>query len=90
MFLIGDFEKSLGRIYKNRSNPMIDFQKLDFIVLKLSLVLWHKAKKVRERQPEVREAIENICQTIVSSMDNCFTARDTQQIIEVMKRLGYL
>ena len=69
---------------------MIDFQKLDFIFLKLSLVLWHKAKKVRERQPEVREAIENICQTIVSSMDNCFTARDTQQIIEVMKRLGYL
>ena len=48
-----------------------------------SLVLWHKAKKLRTQHPEVREAIENLCQTILSSMQNCFRGRDTAAIIEV-------
>ena len=48
-----------------------------------SLVLWHKAKKLRTKHPEVREAIENLCQTILSSMQNCFRGRDTPAIIEV-------
>ena len=50
-----------------------------------SLVLWHKAKKMRQKQPEVKEAIENICQTIVSSMTNCFAGNDTADIIHVNK-----
>ena len=50
-----------------------------------SLVLWHKAKKMRQKQPEVKEAIENICQTIVSSMTNCFAGNDTADIIQVNK-----
>ena len=35
-----------------------------------SLVLWHKARKLRKKHPEVKEAIESICQTILSSMRN--------------------
>ena len=46
-----------------------------------SLVLWHKARKLRKKHPEVKEAIENICQTILSSMQNCF--KDTDLIIKV-------
>jgi len=49
-----------------------------------SLVLWHKAKKMRQKQPEVKEAIENICQTIVSSMTNCFAGNDTADIIQAI------
>ena len=54
-----------------------------------SLVLWHKAKKLRRKHPEVREAIENICQTILSSMQNCFTGKDTAVIIEVKSVLSH-
>ena len=46
-----------------------------------SLVLWHKARKLRKKHPEVKEAIDSICQTILSSMQNCF--KDTEVIIDV-------
>ena len=39
---------------------------------------------MRQKQPEVKEAIETICQTIVSSMRNCFSGNDTADIIEAM------
>ena len=49
-----------------------------------SLVFWHKAKKLREKHKEVKDAIENICQTIVSSMEGCFDSKDTDDIIRTM------
>jgi len=49
-----------------------------------SLVYWHKAKKLREGSQEVKDAIENIGQTIVSSMEGCFSAQDTDTIIRGM------
>ena len=48
-----------------------------------SLSLWHKARKLRERSPEVNDAIETICQTILSSLEGCFSSKDTREIIEV-------
>ena len=33
---------------------------------------------------QVKEAIENVGQTILSSMDYCFSAKDTKSIIEVV------
>ena len=33
--------------------------------------------------PQVKDAIENIGQTIVSSMEGCFSAKDTDAIIRV-------
>ena len=33
--------------------------------------------------PQVKDAIENIGQTIVSSMEGCFSAQDTDTIIRV-------
>ena len=48
-----------------------------------SLSLWHKARKLRERSPEVNEAIDTICQTILSSLEGCFSSKDTWEIIEV-------
>ena len=33
--------------------------------------------------PQVKDAIENIGQTIVSSMEGCFSAQDTDAIIRV-------
>ena len=48
-----------------------------------SLVLWHKARKLRERNQEVKDAIDNICQTILSSLEGCFSSEDTREIIEV-------
>ena len=48
-----------------------------------SLLLWHKARMLREKSTEVNEAIENINRTIVLSMAGCFSSPDTDDIIKV-------
>ena len=73
MFLIGDFERSL--------------------------VVWYRARTVRGKVTRVTEAsaasnlvsimnsslqaIDKICQTIIASLSNCFSAFDTDAIIQV-------
>ena len=73
MFLIGDFERSL--------------------------VEWYRARTVRGKVTRVTEAsaasnlvsimnsslqaIDKICQTIIASLSNCFSAFDTDAIIQV-------
>ena len=51
-----------------------------------SLVLWHKARMLREKSLEVNEAIEQINQTIISSMEGCFSSPDNDQLIQNLIR----
>ena len=62
-----------------------DMAKCMFLVgdFENSLLVWHKVKKIRGSTPEIKEAIENVEQTILSSMEHCFSSRDIKTVIEV-------
>ena len=80
MFLISDFEKSL--VYWHKAKKLREGSQE---------VIWSKTLRLQTTTDnffidillQVKDAIENIGQTIVSSMEGCFRAQDTDTIIRV-------
>ena len=78
MFLISDFEKSL--VYWHKAKKLREgSQEVVNSIYDITVTNCHNLIDVLQ----VKDAIENIGQTIVSSMEGCFSAKDTDTIIKV-------
>ena len=78
MFLISDFEKSL--VYWHKAKKLREgSQEVVNSIYDITVTNCHNLIDVLQ----VKDAIENIGQTIVSSMEGCFSAQDTDAIIRV-------
>ena len=54
-----------------------------------SLLVWHKARKIRENVEEVNDAIENVGQTILTSLEGCFGLPSCARVItELLEEYG--